>query len=108
MDPQSLSDTLDQILTKMNTDEWDDLYLKASPSQKKAALKLKVDVNDLRSRLDSEMLQTMVNKFEAEEQALLDGQAAVQKALNQFQSAETVLNAITNFVKVVLKVASYC
>jgi hypothetical protein len=101
----STLEELNQALVKMTSPEWDALVQAAPPDQRGQALTELLRVQQARLVLGNAVLQDIVEKLKANEQALLDGIKAVQSALNTEATVDSVLKAVGSLIDVIAKVA---
>ncbi len=104
---QLYSSTLEQLnktITKMTSPEWDAKVQAAPPDQRQRALKELLRVQHARLVLGNAVLQEIAEKLKANEKDLLDGQRAVQAALDKLATIESVLKAVSSLISVVARI----
>jgi hypothetical protein len=104
---QLYSSTLEQLnktIIKMTSPEWDAKVQAAPADQRQAALAEILRVQHARLVLGNAILQEIVEKLKANEQALSDGQKAAQAALDKLATVESVLKTVSSLINVVARI----
>ena len=104
---QLYSATLEQLnktITTMTSPRWDALVQAATPGERQQALSQMLSVQHARLVLGNATLQDIAEQLKANEQGLVNGQAAVQAALNTLTTVGSVLNAVSSLISVVAKI----
>lgn len=104
---QIYSSTLEQLnktIIRMTSPEWDAKVQAAPPAQRQKALAAVLSVQHARLVLANAALQDIARQLKDNEQNLLDGQAALQAALDNLATVAAVLNAVSSLINVIAKV----
>lgn len=104
---QLYSSTLEQLnntITAMTSPQWDVLVQAATPEDRQQALSQMLSVQHARLVLGNAALQDIAEQLKANEQGLVNGQKAVQAALDKLAAVESVLNAVGSLINVVAKI----
>jgi hypothetical protein len=104
---QLYSSTLEQLnrtIVKMTSPEWDAKVQAAPPGKRQQALAELLRVQHARLVLGNAVLQDIVKDLKANEQALLDGQKAVQAALDKLTTVDSVLKSVSSLINIVAKI----
>jgi hypothetical protein len=100
----STLELLNVTLLKMLSPEWDAKLQAATPAARRKALAKLLQVQHARLVLGNSVLQDIADQLKANEQGLLDGQQALQTALDKLASVESVLNAISSLINIVARI----
>ena len=104
---QIYSSTLEQLnktLVRLTSPEWDAKVQGAPPEQRQDALAELLRVQHARLALANAALQDIADQLKTNEQNLLDGQKALQAALDKLATVEAVLKAISSLMSVVARI----
>lgn len=100
----STLEQLNQIIVKMTSPEWNANVQGSPPDQRQQALSELLRVQHARLVLGNEVLQDISEDLKGNEKDLLDGQAAVQAALDSLAAVQTVLTAVSSLINVVARI----
>jgi hypothetical protein len=100
----STLEQLNQIIVKMTSPEWNANVQGSPPDQRQQALSELLRVQHARLVLGNEVLQDISEDLKGNEKDLLDGQAAVQAALDSLAMVQTVLTAVSSLINVVARI----
>jgi hypothetical protein len=100
----STLEQLNQIVIKMTSSEWNAKVQAAPSDQRQQALGELLRVQHARLVLGNAVLQEISEDLKANEQALLDGQAAVRAALDAMVAVQNVLTAVSSLINVVARI----
>ena len=100
----STLEQLNQIIIKMTSPEWNANVQASPPDQRQQALIEVLRVQHARLVLGNAVLQDIAEDLKANEQALLDGQAAVRAAIDALAAVQTVLTAVSSLINVVARI----
>jgi len=99
----STLESLNSIILKMLSPEWDAKLQAASTDARQSALAQLLQVQHARLVLGNAVLQEISAELKDNEQALLDGQKALQVALDKLATVESVLITVNSVINVVAR-----
>ena len=100
----STLEQLNQVIIKMTSLEWDAKIQASPPDQRQQALVELLHVQHARLVLGNAVLQDIAQKLKSNEKDLVDGQQAVQEALDKLATVASVLTAISTLITVVARI----
>jgi hypothetical protein len=107
MDPAQLHTdiikTLGDALVKMSTPQWNEMMQNATATQRRRVSQLMLQTEEVRLTLVNARLSEIVNELREHEDGLNDGIDSLKTVLSQFSSVETVLNAISPVISILVR-----
>jgi len=107
MDPAQLHTdiikTLGNALVKMSTPQWNDMMQNATATQRRRVSQLMLQTEEVRLTLVNARLSEIVNELRENEDGLNDGIDRLKTVLSRFSSVETVLNAISPVISILVR-----
>ena len=104
---QIYSSTLEQLnktVVRLTSPEWDAKVQGAPPEERRQALAELLRVQHARLVLANAALQEIAEGLKANEQNLLDGQKALEGALDKLATVESVVKAVSSLINVVARI----